>query len=61
MSRKPTKTRKRERKQKGIETVTEPGYGSLFIRNVWIGALDKMGRKKKRKEPKVLRKRSTDR
>ena len=61
MSRKPTKTRKRDKKQRGIEAVTEPGYGSLFVRNVWIGALDKMGRKKKRKEPKVLRKRPTDR
>ncbi|MHA1481288.1 MAG: hypothetical protein ACTSQZ_07690 [Candidatus Thorarchaeota archaeon] len=61
MSRKPTKKRKREKKTVGMEAITEPGYGSLFVRNVWIGALDKMGRKKKRKEPKVLRKRPTDR
>ncbi|MHA1576847.1 MAG: hypothetical protein ACTSU3_05750 [Candidatus Thorarchaeota archaeon] len=60
MARKTTKKRKREKKTVGIEAVTEPGYGSLFVRNVWIGALDKMGRKK-RKEPKVLRKRPTDR
>ena len=61
MSRKPTKKKKRGKKTVGMEAITEPGYGSLFVRNVWIGALDKMGRKKKRKEPKVLRKRPTDR
>ncbi|MDF1539939.1 MAG: hypothetical protein P1Q69_13665 [Candidatus Thorarchaeota archaeon] len=61
MSRKPTKTRKGKKKQVGMEAVTEPGYGSLFVRNAWMGALDKMDKKKKHKEPKVLRKRPTDR
>ena len=61
MSPKSTKTRKQDTKSRGIEAITEPGYGSLFVRNAWIGTLDKMGKKQKRKEPRVLRKRPSDR
>lgn len=61
MSRKQTKKKGIMKKQRGIEAVTEPGYGSLFVRNAWIGALDKMDKKKKHKEPRELRKRPTDR
>lgn len=49
---------KREKSDKsvGSEILVEQGYGALYVRTRWIEKLAKYG-KKKRKEPKYLRKR----
>jgi hypothetical protein len=49
---------KREKADKrvGSEILVEQGYGALYIRTRWMEKLTRYG-KKKRKEPKYLRKR----
>lgn len=51
--------RKKADKSLGTEILVEQGYGALYIRTRWMEKLSRIG-KKKRKEPKYLRKRDYD-
>jgi hypothetical protein len=42
--------RKRKRKTVGIEAVTEPGVGALYVRGAWMKKLNEMDKHKKPKK-----------
>ena len=58
MKRRKTK-RKKVQKNLGTEVLVEQGYGTLYVRTRWMEKLARYGKKKK-KEPKYLRKRYYD-
>jgi len=45
MRRKKVKKR-RKKKNRGIEVITEPGVGSLFVRSPWMKKLDELDKGK---------------
>jgi hypothetical protein len=51
--------RKKKDKSLGTEVLVEQGYGALYIRTRWMEKLSRIWKKKK-KEPKYLRKRFYD-
>lgn len=46
MSRK--KSRKKKHKTMGMEAITEPGVGALYVRGAWMKKLDDLGKRKQK-------------
>jgi hypothetical protein len=46
MSRK--KSRKKKHKAMGMEAITEPGVGTLYVRGAWTKKLDDLGKRKRK-------------
>lgn len=49
------KRKKKQSEKVGIEAVSEPGVGALYVRGTWMKKLKEMG-KRKRKHKRMQRK-----